>query len=248
MPMSHDKVVVITGAAGALGQALTSHFADAGARAVVTADRDTSALESLATSITTDTQIDAVPTDVRDRSSVEDLVANAADQYGRIDVFINNAGILGESGRIHNQSDDAWRQAFDVNLMGVVHGMSAVIPVMRTTGGGSIINTASIAGTTAWTHTGPYGASKAAVIHLSRIAALEYAPDGIRVNCICPGQFTSDMLQDIPADALAATTGRHPLGQGRPEDLVGAFAYLAGDDSPWTTGAVLVIDGGYSLP
>jgi NAD(P)-dependent dehydrogenase (short-subunit alcohol dehydrogenase family) len=246
--MSHGKVVVITGAAGALGQALTTHFAAAGASAVIAADRDTSALASLATSISTDTQIDTIETDVTDRRSVEELAAKAVDRHQRIDVLINNAGILGESGRIHHQSDEAWRQAFDVNLMGVVHGMSAAIPVMRAAGSGSIINTASIAGTTAWTHTGPYGASKAAVIHLSRIAALEYAPDGIRVNCVCPGQFTSEMLQDIPADALASTIGRHPLGQGRPEDLIGAFAYLAGDDSPWTTGTVLVVDGGYSLP
>lgn len=248
MATNPDKVVVITGAAGALGQALTTHFAASGARAVIAADRDTSALKSLATSISRHRQIDAVQVDVRDRSSMETLVANATDRHGRIDVLINNAGILGESGRIHHQGDDAWQQAFDVNLMGIVHGMSAVIPVMRAAGGGSIINTASIAGMTAWTHTGPYGASKAAAIHLSRIAALEYGPDRIRVNCICPGQFTSDMLQNIPADVLAETTKRHPLGQGRPEDLIGAFAYLAGDDSPWTTGAVLVIDGGYSLP
>jgi 3-oxoacyl-[acyl-carrier protein] reductase len=149
---------------------------------------------------------------------------------------------------MHNLSAKDWELTLRVNLMGVVHGIVAAVRVMRRSGSGSIINTASIAGLTAWTHSAPYGASKAAVIHLTKMAAVEYARDGIRVNCVCPGSFTSAMQAKVPPAALESVADRHPLGLGTPEDLVGAYAYLASDDARWTTGVALPVDGGYSLP
>jgi 3-oxoacyl-[acyl-carrier protein] reductase len=120
---------------------------------------------------------------------------------------------------------------------------------MRTQGtGGSIINTASVAGISAWAYAAPYGATKAAVIQLTKVAALEYARDKIRVNCVCPGTFLSNMHKNLSADAIEAIRTKHPLGLGEPEDLVDAYMYLAGDGSQWTTGATLVVDGGYSIP
>ena len=108
--------------------------------------------------------------------------------------------------------------------------------------------TASVAGLTAWSHAAPYCATKAAVIQLAKVAAVEYARDGIRVNCVCPGTFLSGIHADLPASALEAMADRHPLGLGSAHDLVGAYSYLAGSMSSWTTGSAIVVDGGYSAP
>jgi len=120
--------------------------------------------------------------------------------------------------------------------------------VMRPQGSGSIVLTASISGLTAWSHAAPYCATKAAVIQLAKVAAVEYARDGIRVNCVCPGTFRSAIHGGLPPGALDAIAGRHPLGLGTADDLVGAYSYLASEASRWTTGSAIVVDGGYSAP
>ena len=108
--------------------------------------------------------------------------------------------------------------------------------------------TASVSGLTAWSHAAPYCATKAAVIQLAKVAAVEYARDGIRVNCVCPGTFRSGIHADLPPEALDAIAAKHPLGLGTAADLVGAYSYLASDASRWTTGSAIVVDGGYSAP
>jgi 3-oxoacyl-[acyl-carrier protein] reductase len=119
---------------------------------------------------------------------------------------------------------------------------------MRDQKAGSIILTASVSGLTAWSHAAPYCATKAAVIQLAKVAAVEYARDGIRVNCVCPGTFRSAIHDDLPPEALDTIAARHPLGLGSASDLVGAYSYLASDASRWTSGSALVVDGGYSAP
>ena len=115
-------------------------------------------------------------------------------------------------------------------------------------GAAGVIATRSVSGLTAWSHAAPYCATKAAVIQLAKVAAVEYARDGIRVNCVCPGSFESAIHRDLPQAAIDAIAARHPLGLGSADDLVGAYAYLAGDASRWTTGSAVVVDGGYSAP
>ena len=119
---------------------------------------------------------------------------------------------------------------------------------MRPQKSGSIVLTASVAGLTAWSHSAPYCATKAAVIQLAKVAAVEYARDGIRVNCVCPGTFLSAIHEDLPPDALDAIAVRHPLGIGSATDVAGAYSYLASDASRWTTGSAIVVDGGYAAP
>jgi 3-oxoacyl-[acyl-carrier protein] reductase len=119
---------------------------------------------------------------------------------------------------------------------------------MRPQRSGAIILTASVAGMTAWSHAAPYCATKAAVIQLAKVAAVEYARDGIRVNCVCPGTFLSQIHRDLPEEAIDAIAAKHPLGLGRPDDLVAAYSYLASDGARWTTGAAIVVDGGYAAP
>jgi 3-oxoacyl-[acyl-carrier protein] reductase len=235
------RVIAITGAGGALGRALSRHFVDDPDADVVLSDISASSLEAFP-------DVASVLADVSDAAQVEAVVASAVDRYGRLDVLISNAGVLSPNGRIHNLTTEDWERAFRVNVLGAVNGIRAAVPVMRTQRAGSIVLTASVSGLTAWSHAAPYCATKAAVIQLAKVAALEYARDGIRVNCVCPGTFRSAIHDDLPPEALDTIAARHPLGLGSADDLVGAYAYLASDASRWTTGSAIVVDGGYAAP
>ena len=186
--------------------------------------------------------------DVSDAQQVQDVVALAVERFGRLDVLVSNAGVLAPNGRIHNLETEDWERSFRINVLGAVNGIKAAVGVMRPQGSGSIVLTASVAGLTAWSHSAPYCATKAAVIQLAKVAAVEYARDGIRVNCVCPGTFRSAIHTGLPEEALDTIAARHPLGLGTADDLIGAYSYLAGNDSRWTTGSAMVIDGGYSAP
>jgi len=240
------KVVVLFGAGGNLGRALVSRFAAEGAAALALGDLSVDSIDVDSVGPRCEHRVKAV--DVRDFTSVSSLVRLANDEFGRVDVIVNNAGVMSPNGRLHNLTDADWQRAFDVNVMGAVHGIRAGVEAMRGNGGGSIINTASVAGVTAWAYAGPYAVSKAAVIHLTKVAALEYAKDHIRVNCVCPGVFPSSMHADFDETVMNALADKHPLGLGTADELVGAFLYLASDESSWTTGSSLVVDGGYSAP
>jgi 3-oxoacyl-[acyl-carrier protein] reductase len=192
--------------------------------------------------------VETVLADVAEFDQVQSVVARAVDRFGRLDVLISNAGVLSPNGRIHNLTTEDWERAFRVNVLGAVNGIRAAVPVMRRQGSGSIVLTASVSGLTAWSHAAPYCATKAAVIQLAKVAAVEYARDGIRVNCVCPGTFRSAIHTELPPETLDAIGMRHPLGLGSAADLVGAYSYLAGGDSRWTTGSSLVVDGGYCAP
>ena len=242
-------VIAITGAGGALGGALSAHFARQPDCDVVLSDVSQASLDAT-TSGLAEVQggVESVVADVSQIDQVEAVVARAVERFERLDVLISNAGVLSPNGRIHNLSTEDWERAFRVNVLGAVNGIRAAVPVMRQQRSGSIILTASVSGLTAWSHAAPYCATKAAVIHLAKVAAIEYAHDGIRVNCVCPGTFRSAIHDDLPEQALDAIAGRHPLGLGSADDLVGAYAYLAGDGSAWTTGSALVVDGGYAAP
>ncbi len=236
------RVVAITGAGGALGGALSAHFAQAADTDLVLSDLDPAFLDRAPEGVET------VRADVSEPDQVEAVVARAMDRFGRLDAYIGNAGVLSPNGRIHNLSTEDWERSFRVNVLGAANGIKAAVGVMRPQRSGSIVLTASVSGLTAWSHAAPYCATKAAVIQLVKVAAVEYARDGIRVNCVCPGSFRSAIHADLPDEALDAIAGRHPLGLGSADDLVGAYDFLAGDGSRWTTGSALVVDGGYSAP
>jgi 3-oxoacyl-[acyl-carrier protein] reductase len=243
------RTVVITGAGGALGSALSRQFAGEPATDLVLSDVSQAALDAtLATIADPQGKIATLLADVSQFEQVEAVIALAVERFGGVDVLISNAGVLSPNGRIHNLATADWERAFNVNVMGAVNGIKAAVAVMRPRKAGSIVLTASVSGLTAWSHAAPYCATKAAVIQLAKVAAIEYARDGIRVNCVCPGTFLSAIHQDLPAEALDTIAARHPLGLGEATDLVGAYSYLAGDASRWTTGSALVVDGGYAAP
>jgi len=240
------RTVVINGAGGALGGALSREFA--AGHNVVLSDISQAALDTTVASLESSGEVETLTADVSEFEQVEAVVARALDRFGGVDVFISNAGVLSSNGRIHNLDTADWERAFRVNVLGAVNGIKAVIPVMRKQKSGSIVLTASVAGMTAWSHAAPYCATKAAVIQLAKVAAVEYARDGIRVNCVCPGTFLSAIHEGLPQEAIDAIAAKHPLGLGAADELIGAYSYLASDASRWTTGSALVIDGGYSAP
>jgi 3-oxoacyl-[acyl-carrier protein] reductase len=243
------RVVVITGAGGALGAAVSRQLADEPITDLVLSDVSGPSLEATVSGLpVTDGSVVTTLADVSDLAQVEAVVSLAVERFGRLDVLISNAGVLSPNGRIHNLATEEWERAFRINVLGAVNGIKAAVAVMRPQGSGSIVLTASVAGMTAWSHAGPYCATKAAVIQLAKVAAVEYARDGIRVNCVCPGTFLSAIHAGLPQEALDAMAERHPLGLGSAHDLVGAYSYLAGDGSRWTTGSALVVDGGYAAP
>jgi meso-butanediol dehydrogenase/(S,S)-butanediol dehydrogenase/diacetyl reductase len=243
------RVVAITGAGGALGAAISARLAGEPDTDLVLSDVSAPSLEATVDGLPErEGSLETVLADVSDFAQVQAVVERAVEHFDRLDVLISNAGVLSPNGRIHNLATEDWERAFRINVLGAVNGIRAAVPVMRAQRSGSIVLTASVSGLTAWSHAAPYCATKAAVIQLAKVAAVEYARDGIRVNCVCPGTFRSAIHADLPPDALDAIAARHPLGLGSASDLAGAYSYLAGDASRWTTGSALVVDGGYSAP
>ena len=176
--------------------------------------------------------------DVTDRDRWQALVAECE----RLDVLVNNAGIIHVTPLVE-ETLEAWNGLFAVNATGTLLGMQAAIPAMRAGGGGSIINVESIFGVTGSEGYVAYTASKAAIIAMTKTAALELAADGIRVNAICPGGVSTPMNENEPEGGVVPLT---PLGRrAHVSEISGAIAYLASDDASFVTGTELVIDGGY---
>jgi meso-butanediol dehydrogenase / (S,S)-butanediol dehydrogenase / diacetyl reductase len=246
---SERRVVAILGAGGTLGTALSRQLAGEPRTDLVLSDLSEAAVNEVAAGLPGSVGgIEVLPADVSDFAQVEAVVKRAVDRFGRLDVLISNAGVLSANGRIHNLAAQEWERVFRVNVLGPVNGIRAAVPVMRGQQSGSIILTASVAGLTAWSHASPYCVTKAGVIQLAKVAAVEYARDGIRVNCVCPGTFLSAIHEGLPAAAIDAMAAKHPLGLGSADDLVGVYSYLASDASRWTTGSAIVVDGGYAAP
>jgi 3-oxoacyl-[acyl-carrier protein] reductase len=250
------RVIAITGAGGALGAAVSRRLAAEPDTALVLSDVSEESLAGTLDGLGRSegnvgpaaAPVESLLADVSDPAQVDAVVQRAVERYGRLDVLISNAGVLSPNGRIHNLRTEDWERAFRINVLGAVNGIRSAVGVMRPQGSGSIVLTASVSGLTAWSHAAPYCATKAAVISLAKVAAVEYARDGIRVNCVCPGTFRSAIHDGVPEEALDAIASRHPLGLGSAGDVAGVYAYLASEDSRWTTGAAMVVDGGYSAP
>jgi meso-butanediol dehydrogenase / (S,S)-butanediol dehydrogenase / diacetyl reductase len=243
------RVIVILGAGGTLGTALSRKLAAEPDTDLVLSDLSEGALQQARDDLAGSAgEVTTQQADISDFAAVESVIRHATRRFGRLDVLISNAGVLAPNGRIHNLTTADWERSYRINVLGPVNGIRAAVPVMRAQRSGSIILTASVAGMTAWSHSSPYCVTKAGVIELAKVAAVEYARDGIRVNCVCPGTFLSAMHEGLPAEAVDAIAAKHPLGLGSADDLVGAYSYLAGDGSRWTTGSAIVVDGGYAAP
>jgi NAD(P)-dependent dehydrogenase (short-subunit alcohol dehydrogenase family) len=187
--------------------------------------------------------------DVTNETDWQQAVATAEQQFGKLDVLVNNAGISG-SGRVEDVSLEAWNQVMDVNSTGVFLGTKTAIPAMRRAGGGSIINISSQLGLVGVDNSSPqYQASKGAVRLLTKATAIQYANEGIRVNSVHPGPIETPMTEARRADPAVRelTISRIPLGRyGVPDDVAKGVLYLASDEAAFVTGSELVIDGGWT--
>ena len=245
------KVAVITGAASGIGRGTAIRFAGEGA-AVVIADLNVEGGEA-AVRDCKENGGRAVfqKTDVSAEAEVKAVVARAVNEFGRLDIMYNNAGLGGAVGPIDETTVENWDKSIAVLLRSVFLGMKFAIPEMRKVGGGSIISTASVAGLRGGAGPHAYSAAKAAVINLTRSVALEVGKDRIRVNCICPGGINTPLLNTrLPGgepvvEQLLALVQPIPRA-GHPHDIAAMALFLASDDSEWVTGAAMVVDGGLS--
>jgi NAD(P)-dependent dehydrogenase (short-subunit alcohol dehydrogenase family) len=239
-----DKVAIVTGAGSGIGAATARRFHEEGAK-VVLADIS-GAQEVLAKELGEGAL--AVEADVTRGESVQAMIAAAVDAFGRLDVLYNNAGIDGEIHPVAEMPEEAWDQVQAINLRGVFLGIHYAIPEMLKTGGGSIINTASMAATVAFPAMSSYCAAKGGVIMLTKTAAAEYAAQGIRVNTISPGTIETAITAHLPADMINAIIERNPVGRiAQASEVASLAVFLASDESGFITGADHLIDGGYTL-
>jgi NAD(P)-dependent dehydrogenase (short-subunit alcohol dehydrogenase family) len=244
------KVALITGAGSGMGRVAAQTFAREGAR-VVAAEVDAEAgreTETLARSEGLDVRF--VQADVSREADCRQMVAFAEEAFGKLDVLYNNAGIFPAADRSVVDTDEAvWDQVLAVNVKGVYLACKYGIPAMLRAGGGSIVNSASFVALVGCSvPQDAYTASKGAVIALTRSLAVQFAPKGIRTNAICPGPIETPLLTSwllTDPEAKAVRLARNPTGRfGRPEDVVNLALYLASDESTWTNGAIMSVDGG----
>jgi NAD(P)-dependent dehydrogenase (short-subunit alcohol dehydrogenase family) len=241
------KTVLVTGAGSGIGRAAALLFAEEGARLVLL-DRVRSDVETTAARIVAaGGDVLAVSGDVSRPADCRARVEQAVAAYGRLDVAFNNAGIGPSGFSTADEEEVAWDSVIDINLKGVFLSMKYEIPAMLKTGGGVIVNTASVAGLVGEAGIASYAASKHGVVGLTRTAALDYIGKGIRINAICPGatrtQILANWFQDPKVEA--AILARHPIGRiAEPEEIARAALFLASDDASFVVGHALAVDGG----
>ena len=238
------KVAIVTGAGSGIGKSAAILFAKEGAKV---ACADITGAEA-ATAEQIGPNALAVRTDVSSTADVKAMVDATVAKFGRLDIIFNNAGIEGRQAPTADYGEDDFDRVIAINLKGVFLGMKYAIPQMLKSGGGSIINTSSVAGLVGLPNIVAYCASKGAVVQMSKTAALEYATQKIRVNAICPGVIWTPMVQRFSGGSAA---GREAMGEmepvgrlGTPEEVAALVLYLASDEAAFVTGTAIPIDGG----
>jgi NAD(P)-dependent dehydrogenase (short-subunit alcohol dehydrogenase family) len=242
------KVALVTGAGSGIGRASAIAFAASGAKVMVSDVADTAGAETVAIISAAGGTACFFHCDVSNAALVDAMVQTTVSEFGRLDFAHNNAGI-------NSVSADEWdetvfQRSLDINLTGVMLGIKYQAPAILANGGGAIVNTASIAGLVGNARQPAYTAGKHAVVGLTKSAALRYAREGIRVNCVCPGVIDTAMVASIASvpklrEIMESMT---PMGRmGKPEEIAAAVMWLCSDHSSFVTGHALVIDGGATI-
>jgi NAD(P)-dependent dehydrogenase (short-subunit alcohol dehydrogenase family) len=248
------KVALVTGGASGIGRATALAFAREGAKLIIADMNEDGGQQTVHMITEKGGEATFVQVDVTSASAVEAMIAKTVETYGRLDCAHNNAGISGRGiagthgALTADYPEERWQQVIAVNLTGVWLCMKYEIPQMLSQGGGTIVNTASIAGLIGGAGGAAYAASKHGVIGLTKTAALEYAQQGIRVNCVCPGYIQTPMTARGLSDPerQAQIVARHPLGRvGTPGEIAEAVVWLCSDAASFVTGHTMTVDGGY---
>jgi 3-oxoacyl-[acyl-carrier protein] reductase len=245
-----DKVTLITGGAAGIGKATAERFAEEGAKVVI-CDLNREAGQTVAAALGPDAAFYEV--NIANRQAVQDWVDAVVERYGRIDVLVNNAGVLRDGVLVRVKDGELVKQMpeadFDlvisVNLKGVFNCTQAVAPVMIRQGSGVILNATSIVGLDGNFGQTNYVATKAGVIGMTKVWARELGRSGVRVNAVAPGFTLTEMVQQMPEKILEGMVARTPIGRmGQPRDIANAYLFLASDEASFITGEVLRVDGG----
>jgi NAD(P)-dependent dehydrogenase (short-subunit alcohol dehydrogenase family) len=249
------KVAVITGAASVQGQAAARLFAKEGARVVVADLNDEGAQEVVRDITDSGGEAATARVDVSREAEVEDMIRQAVEEFGRLDVLFNNAGVgYSASDRMKMASvvetpEKDWDTILAINLKGVAMGCKHAIPIMEEQGGGAIVNNASINALVGLPGADAYTAAKGGIVSLTRVLAVDWGPKNIRINCICPGGVETPMIAPVLSDEQVLSLMREstPLGRlARPEEIAQVALFLASDEASYLNGAILPVDGGWT--
>ena len=243
----NGKYAVVTGGCRGIGAAIVKRFIDDGAAGVAIIEWDYEQAKKKAGEIDpSGKKVIAIGCDVSKEEQIANAIKETIRQFGTIDILVNNAGIARDA-MFHKMTNEAWDAVINVNLYGTYHTCKYVVPIMREKGYGKIVN---ITSTSAWGNIGQtnYSASKGAIASMTCTLALENGRKNITANCIAPGFINTDMYNAVPPEIIAKHKAGIPMDRlGEPEEIAGAAAFLASDDSSWVTGQTIVANGGARL-
>lgn len=245
-----DKIALVTGGNSGIGRAIAQALAYEGAKVVIGARNITKGEDVVSQIQAAGGECTFVRTDVSRATDVDRLVQETIDRYGRLDCAVNNAGIEDVQKGFLEWSEEEFDQTIAINLKGIWLSMRYEIPHMLAQGAGSIVNISSVAGLVGFPKLGPYVASKHGILGLTRSASIEFAASGVRVNTVCPGTIVTQMQEQAFAnnpDLAEKVLSLTPMGRGgQPQECVGAVLWLCSDQSTFTSGIAVSVDGGWS--